>query len=162
MDLYLIRHAEAVPVGEDGVTEDEQRPLTSQGEKQAKHLGRALKNRAIKFDLVLTSPLVRALRTAELLLKASDQDKVRIETTSALTPNARPKKLSREMLKVGGESVALVGHMPHLGDLAAWIIGSKKAQIEFPKCGIAQITCGDSPIKGNGMLQWLVPPDWFD
>jgi phosphohistidine phosphatase len=162
MDLYLIRHADAVPVGEDGVTDDEQRPLSDKGEKQSKLLGRALKKRGIKFDLVLVSPLLRAQRTAELLIKASDQEKVRVETTSALTPNARPKKLSREMLKVGGERVALVGHMPHLGDLAAWIIGSKKAQIEFAKCGIAQITCGDSPIKGNGMLQWLVPPEWFD
>lgn len=162
MELFLIRHADAVPLGEEGITDDEQRPLTDKGQKEAKALGKAFKKRGITFDLVLTSPLLRAQQTAELLLKTSDQEKVRVEVSSALTPNARPKKLSRDMLKLGGERVALVGHLPHLGILAAWLLGDKKAQIDFAKAGIAQLSCGDSPIKGNGVLQCLVPPEWYD
>ena len=54
----------------------------------------------------------------------------------------------------------MVGHMPHLGVLAAWLIGKKKAHIDLAKPGVAHITC-TSPRKGRGTLLWLVTPEWF-
>ena len=51
--------------------------------------------------------------------------------------------------------------MPQLGDYAAWLIGSKKMQLDIAKAGIALITCGELPSKGLGSLQWLVTPEWY-
>ena len=94
------------------------------------------------------------------MLKASGMA-LEIALTDGLTPNARSKKLARYLMKTGGDRVALVGHLPHMADFAAWIIGGKKAQIEFAKAGVALVSTGDSPIKGNGVLHWLLTPDWF-
>ena len=60
-----------------------------------------------------------------------------------------------------GEKVGLVGHMPHLGEYAAWLLGNKKAQIDFAKSGVAMISCGEMPGKSLGSLQWLVTPEWY-
>ena len=162
MELYLIRHADALPLGEQEITEDDHRPLSELGEQQAAALGRFVAKRGIKFDLVVTSPLIRAQRTAEILLKAAEFGDVEVVDSSALNPKARSKKLSRYLLRSNAECVALVGHLPHLADFAAWVIGGKKAEVEFAKAGIAHVSCGDSPIKGNGVLHWLVTPEFFE
>ena len=160
MDLFLIRHAEAIDLGERGVTEDENRPLTERGEKQAEALGVLMREREIQFDAVVSSPLLRAKQTAEILLKASGQT-IDIRFTPALVPNAKPKELARYLLKSGGERVALVGHLPHMATFAAWLIGGKRAQLEFKKAAIALVSCGSCPMKGNGVLHWLVNPSWY-
>ena len=160
MDLFLIRHADALPLGENGVTEDEQRPLSDKGEKQSHALGKFLKAQGLVFDRIVSSPIVRARQTAEILLKSSAMG-LELEFSDSLTPNARPKKLSRYLLKTGGDKVAVVGHMPNVGDFTAWLIGGKKAQIDFPKAGIALVSIGESPIKGSGSLQWLLAPELY-
>lgn len=160
MDLYLIRHADAIALGESGITSDEERPLSDKGEQQSKAMGKFFKSHHIAFDRVVSSPLVRARQTAEIMLKASGQH-LDIAFTDALTPDARPKKLARYLTKTGGDKVALVGHLPHMADFTAWIIGGKKAQIDFEKAGVALVSSGDSPIKGNGVMHWLITPEWF-
>jgi phosphohistidine phosphatase SixA len=74
---------------------------------------------------------------------------------------ARRAKLSRFLLKQEGEHIGLVGHMPHLGEIAAWLVGSKKARIELAKSGVARLRCGDAPGKGMAMLRWLVTLVWY-
>ncbi len=78
-----------------------------------------------------------------------------------LAPDAKPRKLAKFLRKLGGEKVALVGHLPHIALFAAWLLGSKRAHIDMAKAGIAHISCGDEPRKGTGALQWLVNPAWF-
>lgn len=158
MDLYLIRHADALPVGENGAEEDDDRVLSADGEEQAKRVGRFLKSQKVEFDRVFASPLVRARQTAEILLRAAESS-LAPTLVSELTPNARPKKLARLLMKSSGERIAIVGHLPHLADFTAWIIGSKKAQIDLAKSGVAVVSAGDTPIKGNGVLHCLLTPD---
>ena len=161
MDLYLIRHAEAIDLGERGVTEDEHRPLTERGERQSEALGVCLREREIQFDAVVSSPLLRAKQTAEIVLKASGQTNLDIRFTPALVPDAKPKELARFLLKSSGERIALVGHLPHMAVFAAWLIGGKRAQLEIKKAAIALVSCGSCPMKGNGVLHWLVNPSWY-
>jgi phosphohistidine phosphatase len=156
----LIRHAEAAPLGEHGVAEDGDRPLTAKGEKQAEALGKMLAARGIAFDKVLSSPFVRAVRTAELMLQRV-KSAPEVTQTDALTPNAKPRKLAKLLRATQGESIALVGHLPHIAIWAGWLIGAKKAQIDFAKSGIACVACGEMPGKGLGNLRWLVTPEWF-
>src|SRR5262249_29784833 len=69
MDLYLIRHAEAVALGEQGIADDADRPLTEAGVKEARALGRELRRRGMTLDKLVTSPLLRAKQTADGILK---------------------------------------------------------------------------------------------
>ena len=161
MELYLIRHADALALGERGITNDEERPLSEKGETQAEAAAKALQSRGIVLDKLFTSPLARARQTAENLLRIWSKPELILETCDALAPGGKPRKLSKFLLKAGSEKMGLVGHMPHLGEFAGWLLGAKKAQIDFAKSGIALITCGDLPSKGMGELQWLVTPDWY-
>jgi phosphohistidine phosphatase len=161
VDLYLIRHADALALGERGITEDDARPLSEKGEAQAVAAAKALQKNGLKLDHLFTSPVARARQTAELLLKTWSNSALTLETCAALEPNSKPRKLSRFLLKQQGERIGLVGHMPHLAEVAAWLIGSKKVQIEIAKSGVVLLHCGDAPGKGLAVLQWLVTPEWY-
>jgi phosphohistidine phosphatase len=161
VDLYLIRHADAVPLG-DKADDDADRPLSAKGEKQAEQLGRLFKRRNLPLDQLIASPYVRAHRTAELMLRQLKDRKLSVEATEALTPGAKPRKLAKFLRSVQGDSIGLVGHMPHIANLAGWLIGDKEALIDFAKAGVACIACGEMPGKGLGTLKWLVTPEWFE
>jgi phosphohistidine phosphatase len=160
MDLYLIRHAEAVQ-REDSGTDDEERPLTPAGEDQAKALGSGLRRRDVQLNMLLTSPLVRARQTAEGLLQAWPAPVPQLQVIDELAPNVRRKKLAKFLMALEAESVGLVGHMPDLGEFAAWLLGSRKVHMGLAKAGVALVRCDGSPIKGNGTLIWMVTPEWF-
>jgi phosphohistidine phosphatase len=161
MDLFLIRHADAVPLGERGITEDSDRPLSPAGEAEANKLGEMLARRRIGFDHLLVSPFVRAQQTAAFMLRHLKPAPAMI-TTEALVPDAKPRKLAKVLRKLEGERFGLVGHLPHLAEWAGWLIGAKKAQLDFAKTSVASIACGEVPGKGLGVLRWLVSPDWFE
>jgi phosphohistidine phosphatase len=144
VELYLIRHADALTIGERGITNDEERPLSETGEKQAEQAAKALQSKGILLDRLLTSPLVRARQTAEILLHAWSRPELNLDTCDALKPNGKLRRLSKYLLKSGGEKIGLVGHMPHLADFAGWLIGNKKTQIDIAKSGVA-----------------LVGPEWY-
>ncbi|MBI1831656.1 MAG: phosphohistidine phosphatase SixA [Planctomycetes bacterium] len=161
MELYLIRHAHAVALGEQGITTDAERPLSEKGEAQAEAAAKTLAQRGVMLDKLFTSPLLRTRQTAEILLRVWSKPELILETCDALAPGGKPRKLSKQLLKAGVAKVGLVGHMPDLGIFAGWLLGAKKAQIDFDKAGVALIACDDLPVKGMGTLQWLVTPQWY-
>jgi len=160
VELYLIRHAHAVRVGEEGANEDAERPLSDKGQEQSRTLGTLLQKRGIVFDHLFTSPLLRARQTAEAIAQVFDTPP-EIQETRHLSPNARLKKFERFILSLEGERIGLVGHAPDLGRWAGFLIGSKKVQIDMPKAGIAYIQCAECPGKGLGTLEWLIGPEWY-
>lgn len=161
MDLYLIRHADALDLGERGVTDDADRPLSAKGEDQALALGRAFQQRGLALDRLYVSPLLRARQTAELLLRELAAPGLTPETCEELTPGTKPRKLSKFLFRHEGTAVGLVGHMPLLAVFAGWLIGDKEVNLEIAKAGVAYLTCGDAPGKGLGSLRWLVGPEWY-
>jgi phosphohistidine phosphatase len=161
MNLYLIRHADALALGENNVDDDAERPLSDAGKQQAKALAQALQRQGVRLDLVLSSPLLRARQTAEEMVKYLPEPKPPIQVSDHLTPSVRRKKLSNEVTAAGKSSVALVGHQPDLSGYAAWLMGEKKAQLDLAKAGVALIQCDEDPAKGCGTLLWLVTPAWF-
>jgi len=161
MKVYLIRHADAVPLGERGVTEDAERPLSEKGRQQARAVGAEFQERGLHVDLLLTSPLLRARQTGEHMLQAWSGGAPEVRLCYELAPGGKSRNLARFFRDLGVEDVALVGHEPDLGRFAGWLIGSKKAEITFAKAGVAFIPCDDGPRKGSGRLAWLVTPEWF-
>jgi phosphohistidine phosphatase len=162
VQLYLIRHADALALGERGITDDALRPLSDKGMTEAQDIGKTLQKKGIALDHLVTSPLLRARQTADMLLKNWIGKVPEVHVCDELAPNSKPRKLARFLRKLAGEHFGLVGHIPHVTQLAGWLLGAKKAQIVFAKAGIAQINCGNGPRKGVGELQWLVTPEWFD
>lgn len=161
MELFVIRHAEAVPRGKGDVNSDEDRPLTEHGHAQTRALAAALGRGGVQLEVVLTSPLLRARQTAEGLLGSLPDPKPELRVCEELSPDCKTSKLARVLRKMGRESIALVGHQPDLSGHVAWLIGSKKAQLDMDKAGLARVTCTGAADKGSGVLVWLVTPEWF-
>jgi phosphohistidine phosphatase len=162
MNVYLLRHAHALDVGQQGVQSDEERPLSDQGRQQMKTVAQAVKRLGLKFDQVLSSPLRRALETARELCKQLGVPETAIQSCDQLEPGVASKKLMKRLRSLEANDVLLVGHAPDLGDHAAWLIGSKRSQVEIAKAGLCLIRCEAPPRKGVGTLVWLIGPELLD
>jgi phosphohistidine phosphatase len=156
-ELYLIRHGLAAERGEN-YPDDTKRPLTSKGIQRIRQEGKALASMDVTFDVILTSPLVRARQTAEALA-ASFREPPVIVNTNGLIPGATHTAIYEELGKQSHrrKRIALVGHEPGLGELAARLVGLRKS-LEFKKGAIALIEMTALPPTGPGQLRWFVPP----
>ncbi len=123
MDLFLIRHAQAVDG--DGLRDDD-RPLSAAGRRQALDVGRALAGQKVRFGRVVTSPLVRAVETAELVAVGTEYDG-ELGVADALRPDGGWKQLQREVLEpyAGEAALALVGHEPSIGHFLSKLLDDK-------------------------------------
>jgi len=113
--LYLVRHAEAVP--EDVAGRDDDRWLSGRGREAARGLAKLLREAQVEPDAIVTSPLPRAVQTAELLANGLDYLGV-IHVVPALRPGIPPRLAAAELAALGA-SVVIVGHEPTLSGLAA-------------------------------------------
>jgi phosphohistidine phosphatase len=117
--VYLVRHAEAVP---EGVAQrDEDRWLTARGREAARVLARLLREMHVEPDAVLSSPLPRALQTAELLADGLDYLGV-VTVLPMLRPGSHPRVAAEELVR-HGQSVVVVGHEPTMSELTALLLG---------------------------------------
>jgi phosphohistidine phosphatase len=109
-------------------------------------------------DLLLSSPYVRAMQTAELFASALDYSKQKIRRTDLLLPGTEPSLLFRELAKDKQTSTLFVfGHAPQLDDIIAAALGSKHHITSLKKAGVALIELKRvSP--PNGQLVWLATP----
>jgi len=161
MDIYLIRHTEAVDPAEAGDMTDFDRPLTETGRTQAHQLAKALPMRGAAIERLFVSPLVRTRQTAEPLIAAWSLAGDAVIESDELAPGGRRRRLAKRLRKQPAATVGLVGHRPDLNRFAAWLIGSKRAQIAMDKGGVALIrTEGEEVEKGAGELIWLLPARW--
>ena len=161
MDVYLIRHAEAVEPEQFRDGPDEERPLTDAGRAHAQRLATALPARGANIGRLFVSPTVRTKQTAEPLIAAWGLTGEAVVDSSELAPEGKPRKVAKRVNKQPAEAVGLVGHRPDLNELAAWLIGDKLAQIALDKGGVALIRLPDREFeKGAGELVWLLPAAW--
>jgi phosphohistidine phosphatase len=125
MRLYLVRHAEAAP-GDP----DELRPLTQEGRRQARELGKRMLSGDAAPAIVLTSPLLRARETGGELARAFDIESVPDER---LAPGASVDDV-RAAVESHGDQVVVVGHQPDCGQIAAALTGGPEPR--FPAGGL--------------------------
>jgi phosphohistidine phosphatase len=156
--LYLVRHAIAEERG-PAWPDDSQRPLTAEGAKRWRREATGLVAIDARPDLILTSPFTRARQTADLLAAAFAK-KPKVMELAALKPGVKARDVLRALQQPEGriDSLALVGHEPDLGELAALLVGFKTAP-EFKKGGVARIDVAIlPPPAGSGQLHsWLTP-----
>src|SRR5262249_37188292 len=91
MDLYLIRHADAVPRETPGYEDDWSRPLTEAGHEQARALGALFRRQDLHLDVVVTSPLLRARETADGLIAELPEPRPELEVFDEIGGDMRPK-----------------------------------------------------------------------
>ncbi len=162
MRLLLVRHAIAEDRAEharEGGGDDTTRPLTDRGRRRMKRAARGLATLVPSIDLLATSPLTRAIQTAEILAKRIDVGEV--ASCDALVPEAEPAATIEwlRQRKDSPELVTLVGHEPHLGRLAGWLVaGRDAAPVELRKGGACLIDVADGIRAGCGTLLWALAP----
>jgi phosphohistidine phosphatase len=148
--VTLIRHAEA---GDDA-PRDESRALTARGRADARRLGRVLARRGVRFTTIVTSPLVRAVQTAEIVAAATEY-RGRMAATDLLVPEADPAAVVAFLTTLADEkSVALVAHEPILSALAA-VLARKTRYPALRKAEALRIRLPEGP-KTPGTLRWRV------
>jgi phosphohistidine phosphatase len=156
-ELYLVRHAIAAERGSEW-PDDTKRPLTERGVNRFKEEVKGLRRLDVTVDEVFTSPLVRARQTAELLA-AGLEGKAPVKLLDALAPGHTPASVITQLARVAKRRrVALVGHEPDLGELAAHLIGAGRA-LAFKKGGICRIDVGSLTSKQAASLVWFLPPN---
>src|SRR5262245_10032874 len=155
-ELYIVRHAIAAERGDDW-PDDDKRPLTEKGIVRFKDGLSGLRWLDVAIDEIFSSPLVRANQTAELLA-AAISTKPSVKPLAALAPGQSPDEVMAQLSRVAKRRrIALVGHEPGLGELAAHLIGAKRP-LEFRKGGVCRIDLQGLNETRPGALIWFVTP----
>ena len=148
MQLYFLRHGEADWPG--WTKPDDERPLTDFGKKEVRQVATFLNRLKVKPDLIVTSPLPRALQTAEV---AAEQLKTKLRQDEALEPGFGISELSTVLKRHPSKVLMLVGHEPDFSSVVSALTG---ASLKLSKAGVALVDI--DPEAEEGRLLWLFPP----
>ena len=156
MQLYVVRHGIAVESGE-GIPDD-WRPLTDKGRRRFQKMARAFAKLGRRLDLILTSPLVRAVQTAEILAGATDHGEVAVlaELDPKFDVKAVQKAIATRAEKV--EAVAIVGHEPQLSSLLAALSKVSPADLDLEKGAIVRIDVSTLTDGASADPRWWLKP----
>jgi phosphohistidine phosphatase len=160
MELYLLRHGLAVERGTTGFEDDATRPLTPKGRRQLRKISAAIKQMDLRVELVLSSPLLRAKQTAEIVA-AELKLKKRLKFSKALAPGGDATVLCRQLgrVKPAPEKVLLVGHEPDLSRLISRLVtGGLQLQLDFKKGGLCKLDAEKLKAGKCATLAWLLTP----
>jgi phosphohistidine phosphatase len=159
MNLYILRHASAGTRRINPVL-DVKRPLDKEGKQHCLQLAHVLNALKINFDLVLSSPLKRALQTAQFVATETGYE-AQILLSTALAPDATFADFERLLREASGrENILVVGHSPNIQMFLANLLvqgdADSKAipQIRMRKGAIARVSIA----RGSAMLQSLIDP----
>jgi len=151
MLLYILRHAEAEAV----VSSDAARKLTSRGQEQATRVGLFCKNNNIKPPLILTSPVCRALETAQLVLKNIEEASL-LELPWIACGMSPGTALHELQAYASFDSVMIVGHEPDLSSLMAMLLGVRATALNVSKASLSAIEV-KRLASGTGVLRFFIP-----
>jgi phosphohistidine phosphatase len=112
----------------------------------------------VAFDVVLTSPLVRTRQTADILAAVLDDPRPSIVAVESLAPGGSYQAILADLEKQTRRTrIALVGHEPGIGELAARLAGSRRP-IPFKKGAVCRIDVDALPPDQPGALRWFLTP----
>lgn len=160
MKLLIVRHADAGDSGEWARTgrPDEERPLSEKGRDQMKRIIPVLQTLVPSAEMIVTSPLVRAMETAEFV--ASAYPRAERVVSDTLVPEAVPAAFVDFMREHRDADVAIaVGHEPHLSTLITYLVtGREESKVEFKKAGACLLLFDKRVKAGAGVMRWLMGP----
>jgi phosphohistidine phosphatase len=161
MLLYLLRHGIAVEPGTPGFENDADRPLIPKGRKQLRKVAATMLEMDLGIELILSSPLVRARQTAEVIAGVLGLKK-RLTLSNALAVGGDPMGLIRQMsrLKPVPKGVLLVGHEPGMSQLMSLLLTGEThlMEVEFKKAGLCKLEIMELKDGRCAKLVWLLTP----
>ncbi|HAA32229.1 MAG TPA: phosphohistidine phosphatase SixA [Cyanobacteria bacterium UBA8553] len=164
MELYLIRHG--IAADREAYANDEERPLTDKGRQKTDKVAKQLRQKGLHFDLILSSPLVRAKETAAILQDVGLSSQV--EEFTSLAPdgdiNTWVSWLQEWQQNAKSDRcIALVGHQPDLGNWAETLVwGEAKEKLVLKKAGVIGLNIPETKIPiGHSELFLLISPKWL-
>lgn len=154
MILYLMRHANA-GVYRGNPLLDAKRSLVKEGKEQCMLMARMLGALKVQVDVIVSSPLKRAMQTAQFVGTELGYE-AKVEISPALGLNASYADFQALVGKYAGrDGVLMVGHNPNLWQFLGRIItGNGGAAIRMRKGSVARIDMENHPPR----LQWLIDP----
>jgi phosphohistidine phosphatase len=160
MNLYLLRHGLAVELSTRRLAKDSERALTAKGKRKLGEIAEAMEALGLSFDLILSSPFLRARQTAEIVAEVF-QVKTKLVLSDHLIPGGSAKGLIQgiNLLEPVPESVLLVGHEPDLSSLISLLVtGNAESSIALKKGGLCKLSVESLKPGRCATLEWLVTP----
>ena len=156
MDVFVLRHGRAGSWNPLRYPDDRLRPLTSEGQARLSRQTSAMKAIGVCPDVIVSSPLIRALQTAQIVHKGLENSRP-LATSDALTPGADPydtlEELATDYATVA--SVMIVGHEPHLsGFTSVAVAGSRDPVIRIRKGALCKVSLQPSAYGHTGWIEW--------
>jgi phosphohistidine phosphatase len=164
MNIYILRHGIAAEPGTPGIKTDAERPLIPKGERRLRAAAAAMRKMELSFDLILSSPYLRARQTAEIIAEELKLKK-RLELSDALVPSGNAKNLVRQLneWQPAPENVLLVGHEPYLSRLIALLAtGNAGATVEMKKGALCKLEAEELEFGHCATLVWLLTPSQME
>ncbi|MEI8289226.1 MAG: phosphohistidine phosphatase SixA [Verrucomicrobiota bacterium] len=163
MNLFILRHGIASDPGEDGLAKDlkdADRPLSTKGKQRMWRITEAMRTMELTFDAVVSSPLLRARQTAQIVTEALELRR-KLVLTDQLAPTGSPRLLIEQLNAQSprAENLLFVGHEPYLSELIALLIaGNTTAMIDLRKGGLAKLEVEKLRFGRCATLVWLLTP----
>ena len=156
MEIYILRHGTAEP--QHAGRADSERKLTDEGREKLRLVLARARGAGVAPSLILTSPFIRAVQTAELAAQALGYTG-EIEKTDALVPSSSSRQVWRLLRSRADQpAVLLSGHEPLLGETASYLVGSSRVCFDLKMGALLRIDVDDFPTEPRGVLQWLLTP----
>lgn len=156
MKIYVFRHGTSESGNRREEGKGSEAGLTDEGRRQVRNISRAAKGLAVSPTVIFTSPLTRAVQSAEVARDAEWQD-TEVRLTDALLPDARPIDVYALLdILSAADSAVLVTHYPLLRRLLVDMLGCD-ADIEVQNGAIVHVEFKGKPSASSGTLKWLLP-----
>ena len=157
MNIHLLRHGIAAALGQENNFRDEQRALTPEGVEKMRQTAQGLKRLQVGFDMIASSPLIRARQTAEIVAEAL-KFRPPLDEWDELVPEGAVDAVLRRLHEFHEcKSVLLVGHQPSIGCIASFLVfGDARVSLPFKK-GAVFCVQANGPPPWAGELLWMLP-----
>ena len=151
MRLYLVQHGKPLPK-----EENPDKPLSEQGRRDVTHLAEFLERAGVTVDMAFHSGKSRAEETASILVSRIGKG-LKAEKREGLSPLDDIKGVVYTVLEEK-KDLLIVGHLPHLGKLASYLIAGDESLpvVTFQQGGMVCLEKGE---EGNWTLAWMIIPD---
>ncbi len=157
MRVWLVRHGIAVDRADPACPPDFDRPLTDRGRRLTRRAARGLDALGVSPERILSSPLLRARETAEIIADTLSVAPAPIETLEALEPDRAPEELWEALQELSVEAILCAGHAPQVDLFLGFALGAHGEVAALKKSGAACIQW-QGELPGTASLDWLLRP----